>query len=69
MALTFFRETLPLADRLYLTIVDAEPEGDTFMPDIDLSEWREISSQSYAPDEKHAHAYRLSVYDRGAPSR
>jgi dihydrofolate reductase len=59
-----FRETLPRADRLYLTIVDAEPEGDTFMPEIDMSAWRETSSQSLAPDEKHAHAYRLAVYDR-----
>ena len=59
-----FRETLPLADRLYLTIVDAEPAGDTFMPEIDMSEWRETSSQSFSADEKHAHAYRLAIYDR-----
>ena len=58
------RETLPRADRLYLTIVDAEPEGDTFMPEIDMSAWRETSSQSFAPDEKHTHAYRFAVYDR-----
>jgi dihydrofolate reductase len=59
-----FRETLPLADRLYLTVVDAEPAGDTFMPEIDMSAWRETSSQSFAPDEKHASAYRLAVYER-----
>jgi dihydrofolate reductase len=59
-----FRETLPLADRLYLTIVDAEPEGDTFMPEIDMSQWRESSSQSFAADEKHAYNYRLAIYDR-----
>src|SRR5688500_9648249 len=38
-----FRETLPVADRLYLTVVDAEHEGDTFMPEFDMSEWRETS--------------------------
>jgi dihydrofolate reductase len=59
-----FRETLPIADRLYLTVVDAEPEGDTFMPELDLRAWRETSSQAFPPDEKHAHAYRFSVYDR-----
>jgi dihydrofolate reductase len=59
-----FRETLPIADRLHLTVVDAEPQGDTFMPEIDMSAWRETSSQSFQPDEKHAHAYRYSVYDR-----
>ena len=59
-----FRETLPIADRLHLTVVDAEPAGDTFMPEIDMNAWRETSSQSFDPDEKHAHAYRYSVFDR-----
>ena len=62
-----FRETLPIADRLHLTVVDAEPAGDTFMPEIDMSAWRETSSQSFRPDEKHAHAYRYAVYDRANP--
>ena len=59
-----FRETLPLADRLYLTIINARPAGDTFMPEFDMTHWRETSSQSFAADEKHAHPYRFSVYDR-----
>ena len=59
-----FRETLPLADRLYLTTVDAEPEGDTFMPDFDAGEWHETSAQAFDKDEKHAYAYQLRVYDR-----
>ena len=59
-----FREALPTADRLYLTVVDAMPEGDTVMPGINLSEWREVSSENHSADEKHAHAYRFSIYDR-----
>lgn len=59
-----FSETLPLADRLYLTVVDAQPAGDTFMPEFDMSQWRETSSQSFVPDEKHAYPYRFTVYDR-----
>lgn len=62
-----FQETLPIADRLYLTVVDAEPAGDTFMPQFDISHWKETSSQTFPPDEKHAHAYRFSVYDRLTP--
>lgn len=64
-----FRETLPIADRIYLTRVDAEPEGDTFMPEIDMNEWRETSAQQFEPDAKHAHAYRFSVLDRARPRR
>jgi dihydrofolate reductase len=62
-----FSATLPVADRLYLTIVDAEPAGDTFMPSFDLSQWHETSSQSFVRDDKHAHAYRFTIYDRIGP--
>lgn len=61
-----FRETLPIADRIYLTTVDAEPDGDTFMPEFDASEWHETSAQSFAEDEKHAYGYRFAVLDRAA---
>jgi dihydrofolate reductase len=59
-----FRETLPIADRLYLTVVDAEPEGDTFMPEFDLDEWQEVQAESFAPDGKHAYGYRFSILER-----
>lgn len=59
-----FRETLPIANRIYLTIVDAEPAGDTFMPEFDMGEWQETSSRSFEPDEKHVHGYHFAIYDR-----
>jgi dihydrofolate reductase len=36
-----YAEALPVADRLALTFVDSEPEGDTVFPDVDWSQWRE----------------------------
>lgn len=59
-----FREALPRADRLYLTVVDATPAGDTFMADIDMIDWRIVSSENHSADEKHAYAYQFGVYDR-----
>ena len=59
-----YREALPKADRLYLTLVDASPEGDTLMPEINNAEWREVSAEDHAADEKHAHSYCVSVYQR-----
>jgi dihydrofolate reductase len=59
-----YREALPLAQRIYLTTVDAEPSGDTRMPAFDLAQWREISSEDFAPDNKHAYGYRFSVLDK-----
>jgi dihydrofolate reductase len=37
-----FAEALPLAGRIYKTEVRASPEGDTQMPEVDWSRWREI---------------------------
>ena len=59
-----FREALPMAHRLHLTIVDREPAGDTWMPEWNAAEWREISSEFFPADEKHASAYRYSVLER-----
>jgi len=59
-----FKSALPIADRIYLTTVDAEPAGDTLMPEFDLGKWRETSSQSYPADNGHRHAYRFAIYDR-----
>ncbi len=59
-----YREALPKADRLYLTIVDTAPAGDTLMPEFNMAEWREVTSENHEADEKHAHAYRFNIYDR-----
>jgi dihydrofolate reductase len=61
-----FRAALPLADRIYLTTVDAEIAGDTFMPPIAATDWRETSSQSHPADERHRHAFSLAVHERVA---
>ncbi len=59
-----YRAALPVAGRIYLTIVDAEPGGDTHMPELDPMNWREHSSQAFAADDKHRHNYRFAIYER-----
>lgn len=59
-----FEETKDLWDRLYLTRVELEPEGDTFFPEIDFSEWREISREEHPADAKNPCAYTFFVYER-----
>ncbi len=53
----FYAEMLPRADRLYLTLVDADVEGDARFPDIDWREWREVARQDHSADEKNAYDY------------
>ena len=57
-----YRMTLPAADRLYLTQVDAEVEGDAFFPDIDLDQWQQVSER--APELTDTHPYRFVILDR-----
>jgi dihydrofolate reductase len=41
-----FRAALPFADRIYLTIVNARPEGDTILEPFDAAKWRETSRET-----------------------
>jgi dihydrofolate reductase len=59
-----YRDALPRASRIYLTTVDAEPAGDTYMPEFDPRDWRELSCESFAADERHPYAYRFSLLER-----
>ena len=59
-----FREALPLTDRVYLTTVDAEVTGDTFMPRFEGPDWRETSSRSFPADERNRYPYTLAVHER-----
>ncbi|RCS25437.1 dihydrofolate reductase [Phyllobacterium salinisoli] len=60
-----YRQTLKLADRLYVTEVIGEVEGDTHFAPIDPSVWRKVSVEEVPPGEKDSHATRYIVYDRG----
>jgi dihydrofolate reductase len=59
-----YAAALPLADRLYLTVVEADVPGDTLMPDFDLAQWQLASSEPHAADERNPHPYTLHVYER-----
>ena len=53
-----------LVDRIYLTRIHAEVEGDTFFPDFDLDEWELISEEHFEADEKNEYPYSFLVYER-----
>jgi dihydrofolate reductase len=55
---------LPVADRLYMTVIDAELDGDVFFPPFDESEWREVGREDHAADDRHAYGYSIRVLDR-----
>ena len=55
---------LPMAERLYVTRVHAQPAGDVYFPPIDLGAWRLLSQQKHAADERHSAACSIEVYER-----
>ncbi len=61
-----FLAMLPIADRIYLTRVEARPEGDTFFPELDPSIWREVSVEPIAPDPRDTARATLHIYERAA---
>ncbi len=59
-----YRQTLPLADRLYLTRVAVAMAGDAHFPDIDPDDWRLVFEEAHAADEKNPHPYRFQILER-----
>ncbi len=57
-----YREAMPLADRLYLTRIDAAYEGDTFFPDWNEADWQLVSSEFHARGETFQHPFEFLVY-------
>lgn len=59
-----YEATLPYADKLYITKIHGEFEGDTTFPDFDLSDWKRVSVEKRNKDEKNAYDYEFQVYLR-----
>jgi len=59
-----FAAALPLADRLYLTRVHAEVDGDVYFPELALDEWYLKRSARYEADERNEHAFTFEDYVR-----
>ena len=60
-----YAQSLSIVDRLYLTQVEAEPEGEAYFPEIDYSQWQELGRQSFpAGDQPNRYPYAFIVYDR-----
>ena len=59
-----FKMVMPEAKRIYLTRVDAEPEGDAFFPKVDPAEWELVSKKDHEADAKHAYNYSFQIWER-----
>lgn len=61
-----FSESMNRINRIYMTRVHAELDGDTFYPDIDKPTWELVSSYPFPADQKHLFAYTFETWERKA---
>ena len=59
-----FRQSMHLADKIYLTKVHAEIEGDVYFPEINNEEWKVESAQRFKADEKNKYDYSFLILMR-----
>ena len=59
-----YRQAIPLADRLYLTEVDIESQGDAWFPEYDRSAFREVSRESHTGEKGDVLNFDYVVYER-----
>jgi len=59
-----FRQAISLADRIYLTEIDAIFSGNAHFTDLDSRLWQETERVTHAPDEKNLYPYQFVIYDR-----
>lgn len=61
---SLFEESLPVADTLHLTEVEAEVAGDTWFPEFDRSLWVEHEVSRHPADSRHAYPFRVLRLER-----
>lgn len=66
---TIYHQAMAVADRLYISHVDASPAGDVLFPAIDEDEWVVVAQPDTSPDPRDSTTYRIHVYERRKSGR
>ena len=61
---SLYESFLPDADRLYLTLIERDFQGDAFFPEFSLEDWRIIECQTISDDPTVDFTYRFLVLER-----
>ena len=59
-----YAQALPLADRMLLTMVDVEVDGDVCFPEFDAAQWREVEREAHPADGRNPHPYAFVTLER-----
>jgi dihydrofolate reductase len=59
-----YRQMLPHANRLLITEIHADIPGDAYFPEYDMADWREVSRENHAADERNPYDYSFVTLER-----
>jgi dihydrofolate reductase len=63
-----YAQTIDRADRLYITEVEASPEGDAHFPDFDPAQWYQTQREAFPAGPKDDHAFAITLLERHMPA-
>jgi len=55
---------LPYVNKLYITKIHHSFEGDTFFPEMNMKEWKEVFVEKGVTDEKNPYTYYYHIYEK-----
>lgn len=64
--MSLYKQSLPIADRLYMTLVHTDVEGDAWFPEVDLQNWHETNHSDFPADDINPYAYSFITLDKQA---
>ena len=59
-----YREALSVVDRMYITHVECDYEGDTSFPEVDYSQWKLVDVVRHERGEEYEYPFEFRTYDR-----
>lgn len=59
-----YNQFLPFAQKLYLTKIDHQFDGDIFFPKLDSSEWKEVERRDFEPDDRNPYRYSFVIMEK-----
>lgn len=57
-----YAQWLDRVDCIYMTVVEAEFDGDAFFPELNKTDWQLVSEEKHFPDDKNKYSYRFQVW-------
>ena len=61
---SLYQQALPMVDKIYLTRIHQDFEGDSYFPELDKSAWRETSHEDFQPEKENKYPYSFLTFEK-----